>query len=213
MKQSALIIFVKAPILGRVKTRLSPHLSQREILRLYKSFLRTITERCSRLDRVDRFLGCTPTKDDDFLSRLAGQYGYGCFDQRGKTLGERLINAFRDHFDTGYKKVVIIGSDSPTIPLEYIKDAFTILNKKEFVLGPCNDGGYYLVGARRLYERVFRRIPWDTSEVLNKTLDRLNSGDIDYYLLPFWYDVDRIEDMMFYKRHLKYLKKAGNDKC
>ncbi len=204
---------MKAPILGKVKTRLSPHLSQREILRLYKSFLKMITERCGRLNGIDRFLGCTPTKDDDFLLRLARQYGYGRFEQRGKTLGERLINAFRDHFAMGYKKIVIIGSDSPTIPLKYIKDAFHILNKKEFVLGPCNDGGYYLVGAKRLYEGVFKRIPWDTSEVLNKTLDRLNSGDVDYYILPFWYDVDRIEDLRFYKRHLRYLKRAGNDKC
>ena len=213
MKQSALIIFVKAPILGKVKTRLSPHLSQREILRLYKSFLKMITARCSGLKEVDRFLGCTPTKDDDFLLNLAMRYGYECFKQRGRSLGERLINAFRDHFDMGYKKVVIIGSDSPTIPLEYIRDAFTLLNKREFVLGPCNDGGYYIVGTKRPYEEVFKRIPWDTSEVLNKTLDRLNSANIDYYLLPFWYDVDRIEDLRFYKRHLGYLKRVGYDQC
>jgi len=211
MKRSALIVFVKAPIRGRVKTRLEPHLSQEGILRLYRSFLRMIADRCSSIKGVDRFLGCTPTKDHPYLSRLAGQYGYGRFDQRGRSLGERLINAFRDHLAMGYGKIVIIGSDSPTIPVGYIREAFHILDRREFVLGPCNDGGYYLVGARRLYERVFRGIPWDTSEVLNKTLDKLNSRDIDYFLLPFWYDVDRIEDLRFYKRHLKYLERVGHD--
>jgi len=213
MRRSALIIFVKAPIAGRVKTRLSPHLSQKEILRLYRSFLRMITEGCSALEGIDRFMGCTPTKDDIFLSSLARQYGYGRFEQRGKSLGERLINAFRDHFDMGYRKVVIIGSDSPTVPIGFIRDAFRILNKREFVIGPCNDGGYYLVGAKRLYEEVFKGIPWDTSGVLNKTLDRLDRMDVDYFLLPFWYDVDRIEDLEFYKRHLRYLERTGDDKC
>ncbi len=213
MRGSALIIFVKAPIKGKVKTRLSPNFSRDAILRLYRSFLRAIISRCSELKGVDRFLGCTPTKDNAFLIKLSRTYGYECFEQRGRTLGERMINAFRDYFDMGYKKVVIIGSDSPTIPLRYIKDALRRLNNREFVLGPCNDGGYYLVGTKRLYEGIFKRIPWDTSEVLNKTLDRLNSKGIDYFLLPFWYDIDTIEDLRFYKRHLRYLERASHDQC
>lgn len=211
MKKDALIVFVKAPIKGKVKTRLSPYLSDEEILRLYKSFLTMITERCSRLRGADRFLGCTPTENDDFLLSLADKYGYGCFKQRGRSLGQRIINAFKEYFNKGYKKVVIIGSDSPTIPLEYIRDAFNLLNRREFILGPCNDGGYYIVGARRPYEDIFKGIPWDTSDVLNKTLDRLNSRGIDYFLLPFWYDVDRIEDLRFYKRHIRYLERISHD--
>lgn len=211
MSRNALIVFVKAPIKGMVKTRLSPHLSDIEILRLYKSFLKMITMRCGMLKGVDRFLGCTPSKDDAFLLSLSKRYGYECFEQRGKNLGERILNAFKEYFNEGYRKVVIIGSDSPTIPLEYIKDAFRSLDKIDFVLGPCIDGGYYLVGARAVYEDIFKGIPWDTSEVLNKTLDRLNSKDIDYFLLPFWYDIDRIEDLSFYKRHLKYLRRISHD--
>jgi hypothetical protein len=207
MKKVALIIFVKIPMKGRVKTRLSPHLSDEKILELYKSFVIKITSTCSLLKGVKRFLGCMPTKDDDFIMALAERYGYECFEQRGQDLGQRIINAFRDYFKKGYERVVIIGSDSPTLPLEYIRQSFRILGEKDFVLGPCNDGGYYLVGARKLYEHVFRRIPWDTPEVLNRTLDRLDSRGIDYFLLPFWYDVDTIDDLRFYKRHLKYLKR------
>ncbi|GAB4538520.1 MAG: TIGR04282 family arsenosugar biosynthesis glycosyltransferase [Thermodesulfovibrionia bacterium] len=211
MQKDALIVFVKAPIKGRVKTRLSPYLSDDQILRLYKSFLNMITMRCSRLKDVDRFLGCTPSKEDGFLLNLAKGYGYRCFEQKGNNLGERIINAFKEHLDMGYKKVVIIGSDSPTIPLEYIRMAFRSLEEMDLVIGPCNDGGYYLVGAKRLYDSPFKGIPWDTSDVLNKTLDKLNSMGVNYFLLPFWYDIDRIEDLRFYKRHLKYLRVMGEE--
>jgi len=213
MKKDALIVFVKTPIKGTVKTRLSPHLSDSRILRLYKSFLRTITKRCSMLKGIDRFLGCTPSKDNRFLLSLAEEYGYRCFEQRGRDLGERIVNAFKDYLDKPYKRVVIIGSDSPTIPLGYIRDAFRALKKRDLVLGPCNDGGYYLVGAKTVYEKVFKGIPWDTPDVLNKTVDRMNSVGVNYFLLPFWYDIDRIEDLEFYKRHIKYLRRINDDQC
>lgn len=205
--KKALIIFVKTPIKGKVKTRLQPHLSTAKTLKLYKSFVSEIIDRCSRLRGVDKFLGCAPTKKDDFLEGLAKKHKFKSFDQKGKDLGEKFINAFNDHFKQGYTKVVIIGSDSPTIPADYIKQAFRELEDKDFVLGPCNDGGYYLVGAKKVFGKVFKGIPWDSSEVLNQTLDKLFSLKIKFSLLPFWYDVDTIDDLKFYKKHLKYFKK------
>jgi rSAM/selenodomain-associated transferase 1 len=124
----------------------------------------------------------------------------------GRDLGEKFINAFHDRFNEGYKKVVVIGSDSPTIPVEYIRRAYRELEKNDFVLGPCTDGGYYLVGAKKISEKIFRGIPWDSPQVLNITLDKLHANRVRYSLLPFWYDVDDISDMEFYKRHSRYLK-------
>jgi hypothetical protein len=205
--QRALIVFVKAPVLGKVKTRLEPHLSPVRILELYKSFVREIITKCVSLRGVDKFLGCYPTEDDDFLKELTKTYKIKSFNQKGNDLGERIINAFRDHFKQGYSKVVIIGSDSPTIPVEYIRQAFRELDGKDLVLGPCCDGGYYLVGAKKVFNKVFQGIPWDTEKVLIKTLERLDSLKVRFSLLPFWYDVDTIEDLRFLKRHLKYLNK------
>ncbi|MBI4837916.1 MAG: TIGR04282 family arsenosugar biosynthesis glycosyltransferase [Nitrospirae bacterium] len=206
MKTAALIIFAKTPVLGKVKTRLQPDISQEEGLKIYKSFVKEITSRCAKLKGVDKFLGCAPTLDDDFLRGLAGRHKFEMFNQRGADLGSRILNAFKDHLGKGYKKVVIIGTDSPTIPPEFIKKAFTALDGNDFVLGPCCDGGYYLVGAKKIFPKVFKNIPWDTGEVLVKTIDKLYASRIKFFLLPFWYDVDTAKDLRFLKKHIKYLK-------
>lgn len=207
--KKALIVFAKTPLKGRIKTRLQPHLTPEKILNLYKSFITETMSRCLRLKDAEIFLGSYPTKDNDFMKELTKKHNIKSFNQRGKNLGERFVNAFKDRFKQGYGKVVIIGSDSPLIPVENIKKAFLKLTKNEFVLGPCCDGGYYLVGASKVIPEVFHNIPWDTDRVLNRTLGKLNSLNIRFYLLPFWYDIDTIEDLRFFRNHLKYLKREG----
>ena len=208
--KKALIVFARTPEIGRVKTRLMRDLGMEETLKLYKSFVSETFKTCDSLKVVDKFLGSFPTADAPFFRGLLKQHKFkGAFNQSGADLGEKFINAFNDRFKEGYEKVVIIGSDSPTIPVEYIKKAFQELDRHDVVFGPCTDGGYYLVGARRLHNNIFRDIPWDSSEVLNKTLDKLYAGEIRFSLLPFWYDVDDIDDFRFYKRHIKYLKGGG----
>ncbi len=137
-------------------------------------------------------------------------YRLGSFNQKGENLGDRIVNAFKDYFKKGYKKIVIIGTDSPTMPTDFIRQAFSELNKKDFVLGPCCDGGYYLIGARKVFPYVFHDIPWDSSEVLNKTLDKLYERRISFSLLPFWYDVDTIDGLRFLEKHLKYIGNKSN---
>ncbi len=207
--KKALIVFAKTPVKGRIKTRLQPHLTPEKILNLYKSFITETMSRCLRLKDAEIFLGSYPTKDNDFMKELTKKHNIKSFNQRGKNLGERFVNAFKDRFKQGYGKVVIIGSDSPLIPVENIKKAFLKLTKNEFVLGPSCDGGYYLVGASKVIPEVFHNIPWDTDRVLNRTLGKLNSLDIRFSLLPFWYDIDTIEDLRFFRNHLKYLKREG----
>lgn len=207
--KKALIVFVKAPVPGKVKTRLQSALAPKKIVEIYKSFIIGILSKCVRLKGIDRFLGCAPTKDDDFLKGLVVKYKMKSFNQRGKTLGEKIVNAFRDYLKKGYKEIVLIGSDSPTIPKEYIKKAFFELKKNDFVLGPCCDGGLYLIGAKKIIPEIFHNIPWDTPEVLNKMLEKLNSLDIQFSMLPFWYDVDTMEDLRFLESHHKYLNKFG----
>jgi hypothetical protein len=130
------------------------------------------------------------------------------FDQRGSDLGKKIVNAFRDYFKKGYTDIILIGSDSPTIPKEFMRKAFRALEKNDFVVGPCCDGGMYLVGARKKIEsRLFQNIPWDTSDVLNMVLEKLYRYRIQFSMLPFWYDVDNIDDFKFLKLHLRYLKK------
>jgi rSAM/selenodomain-associated transferase 1 len=206
--KKVLTVFVKAPVSGKVKTRLQADLGPRNTLRTYKSFIKDIISSCSELRGMDKFMACAPSCDDRFLKGMAKTWKVETFSQHGRTLGDKIVNGFNECFARGYSKVVIIGSDSPTIPLEYIRKAFQQLRNKDFVVGPSCDGGMYLVGARKRVEpKLFRSIPWDTSEVLNMVLDNLFRFKIKFSLLPFWYDVDDINDLRFLKLHLRYINK------
>lgn len=204
--KKALIVFVKAPLPGKVKTRLQPCLAPETIIEIYKSFITEILEKCGGLKRISRFLGCAPTKEDDFLRAMTRMHKMRAFNQRGLNLGAKLVNAFKDFLKKGYGEVVIIGSDSPTIPLDYIRMAFSELRRNNVVIGPCCDGGLYLVGVKKkVVPDIFQDIPWDTSEVLNRTLRNLYALNIKFSMLPFWYDVDTIDDLRFLENHRQYL--------
>ena len=206
--KKALIVFVKAPVQGKVKTRLQPCIAPERIVEIYKSFMNEILAKCARLKGISKYMGCTPTKNDDFLKTMGKTYRMRLFAQRGKDLRERIFNAFRDHFKKGYTEVVLIGSDSPTIPVDYIEMAFTELKKNDFVVGPCFDQGLYLIGARKKkVDEIFSNIRLDTGEDVNTILRIMNSMDIRFSMLPFWYDIDTIDDLRFLENHRIYLNK------
>ncbi len=158
--KKALLTFVKAPIPGTVKTRLQAGIGPEKTVEIYKSFIREILSITAGFNNVDRFLGCAPSKNHDFFTEMAQLYNIETFDQRGSNLGEKIINAFNDYFSTGYDSIVLIGSDSPTMPEEYIKMAYQKLEENDFVIGPCCDGGMYLIGAKqKLDSFIFQNIP------------------------------------------------------
>ncbi|GBE06415.1 MAG TPA: glycosyltransferase [Nitrospirae bacterium] len=209
----ALIIFARTPVKGKVKTRLKPYLSPGKILRLYRSFIKDTVSACARIKGADRLMGCTPSMDDPFFDELSGACNLKRFNQKGETLKDRIVNAFEDHFKLGYKEIVLIGSDSPTMPPEYIRKAFSELKKNDLVIGPCFDGGLYLIGARRNKLRgVFRNIRLGTGEDVTVLLGKISRLNIRAFLLPFWYDVDTVEDLRFFRNHVKYLegKRTGS---
>ena len=206
--KKALLTFVKAPVPGTVKTRLQAGIGPEKTVEIYKSFIREILSITAGFKNIDRFLGCAPSSNHDFFTEMAQLYNIETFDQRGSNLGEKIINAFNDYFATGYDSIVLIGSDSPTMPVEYIKMAYQKLEENDFVVGPCCDGGMYLIGAKKkLDPSIFQNIPWDTSEVLNLVLEKLFNRNIQFSMLPFWYDVDNADDLKFLKLHLQYMKK------
>ena len=206
--KKALLTFVKAPVPGTVKTRLQAGIGPEKTVEIYKSFIREILSITTDFNNVDRFLGCAPSSNHDFFTEMEQLYKIKTFDQRGSNLGEKIINAFNDYFTTGYDSIVLIGSDSPTMPIEYIKMAYQKLEENDFVIGPCCDGGMYLIGAKQKLDPViFQDIPWDTSEVLNLVLEKLFNRNIQFSMLPFWYDVDNADDLKFLKLHLQYMKK------
>jgi len=117
--------------------------------------------------------------------------------QRGATLGERMLNGARDLLARGFERVVLVGADLPTLPATYVVDALERLARspESLVLGPAEDGGYYLIGMTRLHPELFDGVPWGTANVLRRTQEIAAALRVSVELLPMWYDVDQPSDL------------------
>lgn len=197
---TALVIFAKAPILGHVKTRLCPPLTPDEAATLHGSFVLDTLERTKaavgRLKlSMDRHLACAPSTTHVFFKIMEERQGVKLIDQVGDDLGARMHQAVETMFSRGYRRTVLIGTDVPTVPLEHFKQALTLLDSHELVLGPALDGGYYLIGMNRTIPELFTNMPWSTDQVLRLTQDRAAQLGLKTALLQPWRDVDTLADL------------------
>ncbi len=149
--------------------------------------------------KAHAFIAYAPENAADFFRSIVPA-GFTLINQVGTDLGERLANISKSLFSLGFKKVAILDSDTPNLPPEYIQDGFTQLNKSDVVLGPCEDGGYYLIGLRANQPQLFTGIPWSTPGVTELTIKMAQSSGLTIYLLEKWYDIDTLEDL----KRLKY---------
>ena len=205
-KDNAVILFARDPILGQVKTRLSPSLDDETILKLYTCFVEDSLEKIRQVDNAKCFVGISPDNHSGFFEGIES-LGMNLFTQQGKDLGDKMRQAFVDRFAEGYKKVVIIGSDSPSLPVSYINKA--LASEKDLVLGPSTDGGYYLIAMSGKVSEVFSGVAWGTKHVLDETLKKLKGARASLELLPIWYDVDSPDDLKFLNTHLKLNAHSG----
>ncbi|MBI5182548.1 MAG: TIGR04282 family arsenosugar biosynthesis glycosyltransferase [Nitrospirae bacterium] len=206
---NALIIFAKTPVKGRVKTRLQKNLSQAEALKLYKGFLFETVNLADKVKNCKKIIACYPDERHPYFKKIAKRFGFHLIKQHGRDLGDRMKNALAEFLDKGFKKAVIIGCDSPTLPKEYIESAFRGLDKKRIIIGPSCDGGYYLIGVRDMAPPIFNDIEWGTRDVLKETLKRIPKKMLpSFHLLPFWYDIDTADDLEFLKAHKRILNAA-----
>ena len=206
-----LVVVAKAPVPGEVKTRLLPHFTPEEAVDLYRCFLQDRIEEVGRLKGIDLAVAFTPAGARDTFTRITGN-GFNLFAQKGDDLGQRLNNIFIDKLAQGYAAVSIIDSDTPDLPRSMVEQSFQALMSggADIVFGPCNDGGYYLVGMRQPHPELFEDIPWSTDAVLTVTLQRAGRLGIRTLLLPGWNDLDTFEDLIdFYDRHKNQLPNAG----
>jgi hypothetical protein len=192
--KSALIIFVRNPALGKVKTRLAKEIGDESALSVYKNLLNH-TQSITTAISCDRFVFYADyvNENDIWLKEL-----YHKRLQSGNDLGGRMKEAFLFLFKEGYERVVIIGSDCYELTGTLIKEAFHQLINHRIVIGPANDGGYYLLGMNTFIEDVFNNKEWSTSTVLEETLKDIESAGYAYYLLPELNDVDNADDIKKY---------------
>lgn len=197
---SALVIFAKAPIPGQVKTRLCPPLTPDEAATLHGSFVLDTVERTKvavlklKLS-LDRYLACAPSATHVFFKIMEERQGVKLLDQVGDNLGARMNQAFQTVFAQGYRQVLLMGTDVPTLPLEYFEQALTSLENHDLVLGPALDGGYYLIGLKRMAPELFVDIPWSADQVLRLTQKSAERIGLKAFLISPWRDVDTLADL------------------
>jgi len=190
-----IVLFVKAPIEGQVKSRLASVLGQDIALDLYRNFVLDI------LASVENSgIPCTvcyhpPEHSETVKNWLGAHRRY--MPQEGNDLGERMELALRRSFSEGASRVVLIGSDLPDLPPELLKEAFVSLLDNGAVIGPARDGGYYLIGFRSdaFLPAVFRGVEWSTDTVFAQTMAIFERKGRQVHALPPWQDVDTIDDL------------------
>jgi rSAM/selenodomain-associated transferase 1 len=193
-----LLIFVKEPIPGQVKTRLAGEIGADAACSVYRQCVGRTLDRLSVL-RDDITLCVDPPEATGRVRAWLGTT-WPVVPQHGATLGERLADAIDRAVADGARRVVVIGTDSPWIDPKRIEEAFVNLEHTDLVLGPAADGGYYLVGLAQPSPGVFSGISWSTHQVLDQTLANARDLGLSVSLLPEGYDVDRLTDLQRWMR-------------
>jgi rSAM/selenodomain-associated transferase 1 len=209
MENDRLIIFVKEPVAGRVKTRLAAGLDPATARDLYRCFVEDIIATAERVG-VPVVVAHDPPGSNDAIAAWLGA-GRRYLPQHGPDLGARMRAAFEATFAAGYGKVVIVGSDLPDLPAAFIIEAFRMLETAGAVIGPSGDGGYYLIGFRQdtVIPAVFEGIPWSTPDVLTNTMEAFVRAHATVHQLPVWHDIDRPADLLTLIERDKNGNRAG----
>jgi uncharacterized protein len=198
--QKALLIFIKNPALGKVKTRLAKTVGPYNALKIYQYLLDHTMEITYELDTVDKFLyynEFVPTKDEWPPNMYQKDL------QEGNGLGEKMKNAFKNAFDENYRKVVLMMPDCPKMSDTLIEKSFKALETSDFVLGPTNDGGYYLIGMKEYSPNVFENKVYGTDKVFDDAVAEITGMGKTYFKMPVLVDVDMEEDLGKLKKMIK----------
>jgi rSAM/selenodomain-associated transferase 1 len=193
--RAALIVMAKQPFPGRTKTRLTPPLSASDSADLYACFLRDVIALAASLSGVTPFIAYAPVTAEAFFRAFAPDVQL--IPQVGDTLGERLEYVLTTCLDAGFERVAAMNSDSPNLPQRFLAEAFELLGDgaTDVVLGPCEDGGYYLIGWIRPNPCLVRDVKMSTPHVLDDTLAIAAAENLRVSLLPTWYDVDSGDEL------------------
>lgn len=191
LSSTALVIFVRNPVLGQVKTRLAKDIGDERARAIYLQLLQHTLEITRGLSFRKFIYYADEVSDYDLWSVP----GYTKRKQNGNDLGERMLNSFKELFDQGFTRIIIIGSDCLQLQTENLQEAVALLESNVAVIGPASDGGYYLLGLTKLYPELFVNKPWSTDQVFAKTIDDFNNLGISYSLLEELSDIDDITDL------------------
>ena len=191
----------KVPEAGKVKTRLLPRLTPEQSAQFAECLLRdTIRKAAGKQNKL--IIAYSPADGREFFDQFS-LHETIYTPQKGSNLGERMFNAFDFAFRQKIDSVVMIGTDSPTFPAEFIDRAFELLEASDAVLGESEDGGYYLIGLNKLNGEIFKNVEWSSPQTFQQTARKLKDLGLKLSLLPVWFDVDTPEDFERLKTELR----------
>ena len=200
MPKNLLLVFTRNPELGKVKTRLAKTVGNATALKIYTFLLKRTRDIAIKVSADKAVYYSVKVRENDIWDASIFQK----HQQVGEDLGIRMLHAFKNGFKTGYEKVMVIGSDLYDLTAETIENAFIALENNEVVIGPAEDGGYYLLGMNSLEEKVFKNKEWGTETVRKDTLEDLKDKKV--FLLGELNDVDVFEDIEHHPAFQIYLK-------
>lgn len=192
--QNTVITFCKYPVDGNVKTRIAKTMGNEFAVRIYKLFAERTFEGLLKTDEVTSYIFYSEKEDREKIKKWAGPE-FLLEIQEGNDLGEKMYNAFKKVIDRGSSKTIIIGTDIPDMSSDIIKKALLALNNSDVVIGPGNDGVYYLLGMKKLHKNLFTDIEWNSNSVLQATLEKISALNLSYSMLPELIDIDTDEDL------------------
>ncbi len=204
----SLLVVAKRPAPGQTKTRLCPPLDLGEAAALYECFLRDTLDIMRGVQGVENHIVYLPEDAGGFFRSIAPDMALST--QVGQSLGQRLDELLTRALYSGSQKAVVINSDSPSLPVEYLEQAFSALDDADVVLGPAEDGGYYLIGIKEPQPELLLDVEMSTSHVLTDTLEISREKRLSVALLPEWYDVDTVDALI---RLRKELSQLSNGMC
>ncbi len=208
---AALALFLKHPEPGTVKTRLVEALGTERAARFYWECALLVMAKALRLKRVEVYVFFTPPEKHAEVEALVmaqfGKFEGKFIAQTGADLGARMHHALEYLNRLGFTHLLVLGTDSPTLPLEYLQRAVDELAHQDCVIGPTWDGGFYLIGLTQPDSRIFHNVTWSSGLELSQTYENLVALKRTYFQLPRWQDVDTPDDLPFLKgqvRHADY---------
>ncbi len=200
---SVVLVFAKAPVAGKVNTRLIDDIGVQAATKLQLDFIHHRLTMLAEANLCDVRLMCAPDPQHETFLLCKKQYPLTLHKQLGENLGARMFNGIADALQQ-YKYCIVIGTDAPALDAEKIKQAIEVLhNETEVVFVPAEDGGYVLVAMRQAYRFLFENISWGSAQVMQQSRDLLNKNNVSFKALACCWDVDELED---YQRYLKFIK-------
>ena len=205
---AAVVAFAKNPVIEPVKTRLALSIGDEKAKAIFDALFTDCLSSLQRLINVRRFIACSPSSRHRYFEQLSKDFGLGLIDQHGDDLGKRMLHCV-DAFSSRYNPVVIVGTDTPILPIEDLNRALSESSEWDVLLGPTFDGGYYLISMSTGLPDVFAHVEWSTNQVLERTRDNCATGKLRLRELPPALDVDDIGSLLHLMRLLDELPAEG----